>query len=168
MIIRTNGSDPVEVKEGFLKFYADTCASYMEQMFKDYPTSNYEYECLPNGSIEKCKADNSDIFIEFSPIELLVYGRGIPDFYDFGDYFIEKLDNSFIREVYPSVKYELFLKWSQDTGPSIDTFREIYTNDDSCDFKWLYSQFEQEFGKDRLEELVESSDFVEEIIDEDS
>ena len=168
MIIRTNGSDPVKVKEDFLKFYADTCESYMEQMFQDYPTSKYEYVYLPDGSIEKCKIDNTDIVIEFSPIELLVYGIGIPSFYDFDEYFIEKLDDSFIRDAYPSVKYELFLKWSQDTGSSIDTFREIYTNDDSCDFKWLYGQFEQELGKDRLEELAESSDYVEETDDEDA
>ena len=166
MIIRTNGNDPVKVKESFLKFYADTCASYIEQMFEDYPESEYDYECLPDGSIEKCKSDNTDIVIEFSPITLDVYGRGIPQFYDFGDYFVRKLDKGFINETYPSIKYELFLKWSQDTGPSVDTFRDIYTNDDSCDFEWLYGQFEQEFGKYRLEELVESSDSVEESIDE--
>lgn len=167
IFIHTNGIEPKEVKEAFLQFYVQVCASYMDQMFEDYPDSEYEYELWPDGSVIEDSITDTDIIIELGPIELLVYGRNIPSCDDFGDYLASALDETFVNERFPSITYEMFLTWAQDTGPEIDRYRDIYTNETDDSFKYVYKRFIDLLGEKRMKRLVDTSDYIEEDDDED-
>ena len=99
--------------------------------------------------------------MDFSNISLLVYGHGIPMFDDFGDYFVSQMDDKYVKGMFPSISYELFLTWEQDTGPEVDLFREIYSNDVNCSYEYTYKRLEKLLVEAGLSEIEESEEYDE-------